>query len=111
MKGLLVEVMGHDCTAGGVTSGKDAAILVGARIPKLFPPHDGEPTLELVAPSPTLGYRLVMRNGNAMRVLAKPHGKPPGIFGGRWIWSSDSRFPADSPIPVYDRYEQPEGGA
>ena len=28
------------------------------------------------------------------------------MFGGAFIWSSDSRFPSDYPIPVHDRFEE-----
>ena len=26
----------------------------------------------------------------------------PFTFSGNWLWSDDSRFPADHPIPIYD---------
>ena len=28
------------------------------------------------------------------------------MFGGCFVWSSDSRFPSDYPIPVHDRFEE-----
>lgn len=30
------------------------------------------------------------------------------MFGGNFVYSSDSRFPSDYPIPVHDRYEEVE---
>ena len=30
------------------------------------------------------------------------------MFGGNFVYSSDSRFPADYPLPVHDRYETQE---
>ena len=35
-----------------------------------------------------------------------PAGKTIGpMFGGNFIWTSDSRFPGDYPIPIHDRWE------
>jgi len=33
---------------------------------------------------------------------AKPFTAGPFAFGGNWLWSNDSRFPADHPIPIHD---------
>ena len=30
------------------------------------------------------------------------------MFGGNFIWTSDSRFPGDYPIPIHDRWETAE---
>ena len=38
----------------------------------------------------------------------KPEGKVGPMFGGNFIYTSDSRFPNDYPIPVHDRFETPE---
>ena len=35
-------------------------------------------------------------------IYAKPLWGGPFAFGGNWLWSDDSRFPADHPIPIYD---------
>jgi hypothetical protein len=40
-----------------------------------------------------------------VRVKAIPAGRPGGMFGGRWIHTSDSRFPISGPVPVFDRFE------
>jgi hypothetical protein len=47
MKGLLVDIQGTDCTAGGVTSGHDKALLVGDGLPEIFDARDGLPVLRL----------------------------------------------------------------
>lgn len=30
------------------------------------------------------------------------------MFGGNFVYTSDSRFPSDYPIPIHDRFETPE---
>ena len=39
-------------------------------------------------------------------VFSRTDGATVGpMMGGNFIWSCDSRFPADYPIPLHDRYE------
>jgi len=109
--GLIVDVMGRDCTAGGVTEGKADAVLVGVEGP--FEPRESAPALVLEEHDPARtgpGYVMVKKNaGGISRVRAVPYvdGKPKlgGMFGGHFIWTSDSRFPYTAPIPVFDRFE------
>lgn len=98
-KGLLVEVMGHDCTNHGATSGKDKAILAGDGIDELFESTEDAPLL------------ILHRRGNYLVAIpAKEPSQPMcgPMFGGRFIYTCDSRFPNDYPIPVHDRYETQE---
>lgn len=46
-KGLMVSVMGSDCTNGGVTSGVEHVVLVGDGICEIFEPRDGMPAVAL----------------------------------------------------------------
>lgn len=46
-KGLLVFIQGRDCTAGGVTSGRDMAVLIGDGISEMFEPSEEHPALWL----------------------------------------------------------------
>jgi len=46
-KGLLVFIQGQDCTAGGVTSGRDMAVLIGDGIPEIFEATEEHPALWL----------------------------------------------------------------
>jgi len=48
LKGLMVFVQGMDCTAGGVTSGKRHACLIGDGMPEIFEARDDMPALALV---------------------------------------------------------------
>ena len=121
-KGLLVDVIGTDCTNGGATSGKTRAILIGDGIPEIFEPSDDAPAIELhyefepqgAAP----GYVMVARADWASQVLGRRVGfnenlvararAGAGMFGVHFVTTSDIRFPFTAPIPVFDRYETPE---
>lgn len=46
-KGLLVFIQGQDCTAGGVTSGRKMAVLIGDGIPEVCEATDENPALWL----------------------------------------------------------------
>jgi hypothetical protein len=94
---VLVFIMGNDCTNRGVTSGKDSAILLLKPVDKeTFKPSPNTPTLEL-------------RPRRMSKVpMAVPYGTPEGVypmFDGHWVYTSDSRFPFEHPIPVHDRFE------
>lgn len=100
--GMLVEVMGSDFTLNGVTSGKTRAILVGKGIPEIFEVDDEYPALTLVP-----GYG---KQRSLMAVPVNEDGKPKvgrPMFGGHFIYSSDSRFTqiSDQPVHVMDRFE------
>ena len=98
LKGMLVNVFRSDtdCTNGGITSCYNHLVLVGAGIPEIFEANDEMPALILK-----------VRYG---RLYAEPAEDPePGrvgwMFGGNFVYSSDSRFPCAYPIPVHDRQE------
>ena len=95
-KSVLVFIMGMDCTNHGVTSGKDSAVLLLQAPGDDFVPSPNSPTLEL---RPRRMSKIPM---------AVPYGTPAGVypmFGGHWVYTSDSRFPFEHPIPVHDRFE------
>ena len=100
-KGLVVDIMGRDCTNHGVTSDKKTAILISndfAAFPEVFEVDEDSPALEI-------------RPGHGGRqFVAVPAGTPENrypMFGGHFVYSSDSRFTCASgqPIHVHDRYE------
>jgi len=86
-----------ECSNGGVSSKTDMVTLVGIGLS----PY--EPTAECPA------IKLVERNGYAH---AEPVEQPVGLvgpmFGGTFIYSSDSRFPGKYPIALHDRWETQE---
>lgn len=102
-KGLLVHRVkpDYDCTNGGISSTHDQFILIGEEVPGVFEPHEKTPALKLVK-------RIIF---GKEYIHAEPLNEPEGIgwmFGGNFIYSSDSRFPNKYPIPVHDRQESQE---
>jgi len=86
-----------DCTNNGLTSKEDSIIL-----------HHGEgldinmiPDDELVLIERTLMGK--QRNYAVPASIAKSG--VHSMFGGNFIYTSDSRFPSDAPISVHDRVE------
>jgi hypothetical protein len=106
VKGLMVNVyrsLHFNCTMG-VTSTHDTVLLVGEGIPGVSE-SDG---MDL----PIL--KVVRRNiCGREHIHAEPIEDPKGnrMFGGNFVYSSDSRFPSDYPIPVHDRVESNGGYA
>ena len=114
-RGMLVSILkdadGHDCTNHGLTSRIKEAVLVGAGIPGLA---EAGPDLPALYVYPWCGhYKAVPEEAIGFEKVRGRHvanGKIPifqhqWMFGGNWVWSSDSRFPAVAPIPVHDRME------
>lgn len=107
MKGLLVYVYRNakfgGCTAGGLTDQVSQVLLAGDGIEGQFEIAEDEPYLELVRTA-QLRVIAVPRNFKDTKNLVGP------MFGGNFVYSSDSRFSkiCPSPIPVHDRYETQE---
>jgi hypothetical protein len=108
MKGLYVNVMvdadGSDCSNRGITYHKTNLLLVDTKLKDgLYEPKEGEPYLTLV--------RRQIRMGEPEYIHAVPtvNGVPKKntMFGGNFVYSSDSRFSNVNryPIPVHDRVE------
>jgi len=100
MKGLTVNVYrakGYGCT-NGVTSTHDIVLLVGKDVPEV---SEGDGVFLPI-------LKLVKRNiFGREHIHAEPLEVPQGnrMFGGNFIYTSDSRFPSQYPIPVHDRVE------
>jgi hypothetical protein len=99
MKGLPVQVYraaGYECTTG-VTHIHDKVLLVGEGVPRVFEDDGGLPVLKLVRRN-VCGHE---------HIHAEPVEIPQGLrmFGGNFVFTSDSRFPNRYPIPVHDRVE------
>ena len=97
---LMVEVMGTDCTNGGATSGKAHAFLV-----LTGEPEPQREDLPLALRFPYLFLRPRRRSQIPMAVPVGTDKDEYPMFGGHFIYTSDSRFPFEHPIPVHDRYE------
>ena len=89
-----------DSTANGLTSKKDSIIL-----------HYGDGVdLADLTPIPDDELVLVERDLFGKEAwYAVPAGiyksNKHSMFGGNWIYTSDSRFPSNTPISVHDRIE------
>lgn len=126
MKGLLVSVFrdasGVDCTNGGVSSkGADLVLIKNGAEIGPFSPESGEPVylakwcgrviacpenLEVVAPRRSKPGSMFVSDRLGESSIEYLKG---WMFGGNFVYSSDSRFaalvPGSYPIPVYDRRE------
>lgn len=87
---------GYDCTNGGVTSREGHFFIECV---------DGPWTEDDLANRGTAATILVEgKAGN--RTYLKPKGEVEyTMFGGNFVYSSDSRFPYDRPVHVHDRVE------
>jgi hypothetical protein len=102
-KGLSVEIYRWnlgDCSNKGLSSRVNKCTLVGKNIPKIFEVKEDAPAVQIVE-----------RNLNSGLYLTAYPVKEDGtvdnncMFGGTFIYTSDSRFPARYPVPLHDRKE------
>jgi hypothetical protein len=108
-KGLLVDTFRSfdrgrviDCTNGGLSARHDSFILTGAVVEGPFEPREDTPEL-VVTEGPGRSLRAVPR--------CLLDSKTWVMFGGNFVYSSDSRFPSDQPIKIFDRTETAEQSA
>lgn len=110
MKGLRVSVYrnaewgpGVDCTNGGISSKHNQFVLVGNGMPEIFEPREDAPAIRLIKRR-VMGMEFWI----AAPLDADTDGRSAGspyMFGGNFIYTSDSRFPCREPIKVFDRKE------
>jgi hypothetical protein len=116
MKGLLVSVyrkatdgmpfseFSGDTTNGGISSKHGNLILVGDGIPEIFSATEHTPAIRLIK-------RIVFGKEFWIAAPLDAEFRPgmnagsPYMFGGNFLYSSDSRFPDMSPIKIFDRKE------
>lgn len=104
MKGLhcsiLVPADHGSCSNGGISSRVKTVTLVGDGIPTLFEPSPDAPAVFLVR-------RTFFEHGEYLHAspVAVDPSRGPLMFGGCFIYTSDSRFPSRQPIPLHDRQE------
>lgn len=106
IKGLAVSVFrdadGSDCTNHGLSSYHEEFILTGVN------PLNGRMAEGPFSPRPDCP-ELVLVSGPLNTVRAVPRllldSKKWVMFGGNFVYSSDSRFPSDQPIKIFDRVE------
>jgi len=112
MSGLLVNVYRNtsygDCSNKGITSKYNEFLLIDEdENIGPFEVSDNCPTLKLVKRK--LGTYTNDKKGeyylHAVPVNGDGKKVTGGMFGGNFIYTSDSRFPSVGPIPVHDRFE------
>lgn len=110
MKGLIISVYRDarlgDCTNNGISSQFDELTLVGEGIPEIFDVTEDRPAVKVVkrdlwsdrkrAREIYLHLEPVDERFNAGRWL---------MAGGNWAYTCDSRFPANHPLSIHDRFE------
>lgn len=110
MKGLhcsIFESKRHgNCSNSGVSSRcksvtlcPDPAAFTDYGIPKQFEADEDSPAVVL----------RTICIGEREHVFAVPVGVTGSMFGGSFIYCSDSRFPMEYPIPLHDRVEEGRG--
>lgn len=104
-KGLGVNVLRgqHDSTNNGVTARFNRFILVDSDVAGVFEPDKKTPALKLVRR--TIYGKPYL---HAEPLDPVPAGHVGYMFGGNFIYTSDSRFPNRYPIPVHDRMDTEE---
>lgn len=118
-KGLRVGVLRDaglgDCTNGGVTGKHNRVTLfVPGRLDGYIDPAEAQNALVAIN-RPEFGWYAVpaewVKVVNGKPVVTPPAGSVGPMFGGNFIYTSDSRFREAvgwQPIPVHDRVETPE---
>lgn len=102
MKGLIASIYRYgenDSSNGGLSSKVDKVVIVGEGIPEIFEATEEMPAV--IIEKRRFGFR------ETDYLSARPvelEGKHT-MAGGTFIYSHDSRFPADYPIPLHDRVE------
>lgn len=105
MKGLIVGLLENkeigNASLGGISTKHVSFVLTGEGVPEIFEPDEDSPEIKLV--------KRIIYDKPYLHV--EPIERPTGIgwmFGGCFVWSSDSRFPNTYPIALHDRQESPE---
>lgn len=70
--------------------------LVGVGIPEIF---------EVDEKAPAVRIGTIMGHEHVRPFEDAPEGMTGYMMGGSFVWTSDSRFPAKYPLPLYDRAE------
>jgi hypothetical protein len=115
LTGLPVSVYRNDLgdsTNGGVTGQHNNFILVsfmGEPVEGPFEADNNKPgSLALAIVAGPLGHPTAVMANDETGAEIKLEGEIGPMFGGNFIYTSDSRFPLDYPVKVHDRYETQE---
>ena len=91
---------GSDCTNNGISSRYTNATITGEGIEGPFSPSDDAPEMVIIKDE--------ICGRERIRAIPKDlhESKLWVMFGGNFVYSSDSRFPANAPIMIFDRVER-----
>lgn len=104
MNGLLVNIFesksSGNCSNGGISANAKNVILIDCDC-DIFSTNENTPAVKIVK------RKLMHDNEYLTAYPVDDKGNPitSGMFGGSFIYSSDSRFPARYPVPLHDRFE------
>jgi len=86
--------------------GKRSVTIIDKEVPEIFEADESKPAVRLVRRKFNFGDK------EYEYIHAVPYDQPDGraMFGGTFIFTSDSRFPSKYPIPLHDRFEMEKGG-
>lgn len=93
-----------DCTNNGITSRYDRVYLVGEGVEGFYEIDLDNPPANVLK----LEKRILFGNEEYLRAVPLDSKDKWYMMGGNFIYTSDSRFPSDYPIPVHDRHETAE---
>lgn len=111
MKGLAVEII---ISRYANMTGVGELVLVGDGIPELTEATPNRPAVRIEphragSQYPDVAVLVEGADSPAAFVVPVPAGGGGGrnwpMASGSWIYSHDSRFPADHPVPLHNRYE------
>lgn len=108
MKGLICEIYAAkafpDCSNGGISGRVKSVTLVGYDSQGNLIPEIFDETSE--RPAVWIEWRKLFGDGK-LYPCARPAelGERQGMMGGAYIYTMDSRFPWDYPVPLHDRIE------
>lgn len=89
-----------NCSNCGISSIFKEVTLIGDNIPPIFEADPLEaPAVRIVAGNLPNTVKAVVDGMESIQGMCGP------MFGGCWIYSSDSRFPGGEPIALHDRFE------
>jgi hypothetical protein len=105
MKGLLCFIYKHennDSSNGGISSKTECVVLCKDNTTEIFEVDDNRPGVKIVKQ-----HLFGKDYYHAEPIVPVPEGHIGYMFGGTFIYTSDSRFPFNYPLPLHDRSEFP----
>jgi hypothetical protein len=103
LSGLIADIYRSDYNSKtNKMYGKRSVTIIDKEVPKIFEADESKPAVRLV--------RRKLPWGDYIHAIPYDQPEGAGMFGGTFIYSSDSRFPSKYPIPLHDRVEMEKGG-